>query len=178
VLEPGSVLQSPRGTRIEILQNDPERFELRREMPPLTGGGKAHRHLTVNERFDVLEGEVTGSVDDAARTLGAGDALVLPLGSTHVHPATAAGQTATITHTIEPRPRFVEVYSQSWLGWLQQGKTDDHDEPTLLQLMAILKEAGGGTWASGPPVALQKVVTPLLGLIANLLGVRAVRVPR
>ena len=178
MLKPGTVLESPRGTRIEIIENAPERFSLRREMPPLTGKGRDHRHVSVDESFEILAGEVSGSGGGRELALVAGDVMEVPLGSSHIHPHTAAGQTATIVHTIVPRPRFVEVYSQSWLGWLAEGKTDDQDEPTVLQLMAVLKEAGGGTWASGPPVALQKLVTPVLGLVANLLGVRAVKVPR
>lgn len=178
LLEAGTTLKSPRGTQIEILENTPERFSIRRGLPPGTGEGKAHRHVTVDENFEILEGEASGSVDDKPRALRAGDVLDVPLGSTHVHPHTAAGQTAVLIHTIVPRPRFVEVYSQSWLTWMAEGKTNEQDEPTLLQLMAILKEGGGGTWASGPPIALQKVLTPLLGQIAALCGIRAVHVPR
>ena len=44
MLEPGTVVRSPRGTVVEILENTPERFRLRRELPPATGKGPSHRH--------------------------------------------------------------------------------------------------------------------------------------
>jgi hypothetical protein len=82
--------------------------------------------------------------------------MEVPVSSAHVHPHTDASTTAVVEHTIEPRPRFVPVFFASWLTWLGEGKVDRQDEPTLLQVMAIIKEGGGGTWVAGPPVALQK----------------------
>jgi quercetin dioxygenase-like cupin family protein len=120
MLEPGSEVKSPRGTRVEILENGPRRFAIRRFLPPGTGKTAPHRHLDGTERFELVEGESTGSVEGSARRLATGDVLEVPVGSSHVHPHTAPGASATIIHTIEPRPRFVEVYFASWLGWLER----------------------------------------------------------
>ena len=108
------------------------------------------------ERFEVLEGEVTGAVAGRSRALTAGDVLEVPVGSSHVHPHTGKAATATIEHTIEPRPLFVEVYFATWLARLREGRVDRQDEPTFLQVMAILRAGGGGSWVVGPPVWLQK----------------------
>jgi mannose-6-phosphate isomerase-like protein (cupin superfamily) len=178
LLDRGTLVTSPRGTRVEILENSPERFVIRRSLPPLTGKSAPHRHMDGIERFEVVEGEATASVDDKARLLGPGDALEVPVGSSHVHPHTAESATATIVQTIEPRPRFVEVYFASWLGWLERGVTDAQDEPTLLQIMAVIKDGGGGSWVTGPPVALQKGLAQVLGRVAELRGFRTADVPR
>ena len=130
------------------------------------------------ERFEVVEGEATGSVDGSERQLVAGDVLEVPAGSAHVHPHTAANATATIVHSVEPRSRFVEVYFASWLRWLEQGVTDAQDEPTLLQIMSVLRNGGGGTWVAGPPVAVQKGLAQVLGRVAEWRGFRAADVPR
>jgi hypothetical protein len=94
-----------------------------------------------------------------------------------VHPHTDAVTTAVVEHTIEPRPRFVSVFFASYLTWLAEGKVDGQDEPTLLQVMAILRVGGGGTWVSGPPVAAQKVLASVLGAVAGARGIRPVVPP-
>jgi quercetin dioxygenase-like cupin family protein len=178
VLEPGTEVTSPRGTRVEILENSPQRFVIRRFLAPGTGKTAPHRHMDGIERFELVEGEATGSVEGSARRLAAGDVLEVPVGSRHVHPHTAPSASATIIHTIEPRRRFVQVYFASWLGWLERGQTDAQDEPTLLQIMAVIKDGGGGTWVAGPPVALQKGLARVLGRVAERRGFRAAGVPR
>jgi hypothetical protein len=40
--------------------------------------------------------------------------------------------------------------------------------------MAIIKAGGGGTWVSGPPVAVQKVLATMLGTVAAVRGIRPV----
>jgi hypothetical protein len=54
VLEPGHVVTSPRGTVMEILENTPDRFRLKRTLPPATGKTPSHRHDNGIERFRVL----------------------------------------------------------------------------------------------------------------------------
>jgi hypothetical protein len=52
-----------------------------------------------------------------------------------------------------------------------------HVHPTLLQVMAIIKVGGGGTWVTGPPVAVQKVLATVLGTVAAARGIRPVVPP-
>jgi quercetin dioxygenase-like cupin family protein len=174
MLEPGTVVRSPRGTVVEVLENTPDRFRLRRELPPATGKGPSHRHTNGVERFQVLDGEATGTAAGETRLLRAGDVLEVPLGAPHVHPHTATDAIAVVEQTIEPRPRFVEVFFGSWLTWLAEGKVDTQDEATLLGVMAVLREGGGGTWVVGPPVAAQKALAAVLGRVAAARGYRAV----
>jgi mannose-6-phosphate isomerase-like protein (cupin superfamily) len=181
MLEAGQVIESPRGTRVEILENTPARISFKRTLPPLTGGTKAkeHRHTETQETFELLAGEATALIDGREHKLKRGVVLEIPMGSPHVNPYTTAGKEATLVHTVTPRSRGVEVYFTSWLNWLGQGKADANDEPTTLQIAAIIKEGGrAGTWPSGMPVILQKIGLPILGFIAGLTGTRAVRVPR
>jgi hypothetical protein len=142
-------------------------------LPPSTGKGASHRHLDNIERFTVLEGEATGSVDGRERLLRAGDVLEVPRGTPHVHPHTADGVTATIEHVIEPRPRFVLVYFASWLGWLREGRVDPQDEPTLLEIMSIIDKGGGGSWVTGPPIPLQRLLARGLARVAAARGIAA-----
>jgi mannose-6-phosphate isomerase-like protein (cupin superfamily) len=179
VLQAGDVIKSPRGTRVEILENTPERISFRRTFPPLTGGTKSkeHRHTSTSETYEMLAGAANASVDGRERPLQPGDVLEIPLGSSHINPYTKAGDTATLVHTVAPRTRGVEVYFTSWLHWLEQGEADANDEPTVLQVAAIIREGGrAGTWRSRPAVVLQRIGLPILGIIAALRGIRAIRV--
>ena len=174
MLEPGTVIHSPRGTVVEIVENTPDRFRLRRELPPATGKTPSHRHTNGVETFRVLDGEATGTAAGETRLLRADDVLEVPLGAAHVHPHTATDAIAVIEHTIEPRPRFVEVFFGSWLTWLAEGRVDKQDEPTLLAVMAVMREGGGGTWVAGPPVAAQRALAPSSGALPPARGYRAV----
>ena len=181
MLETGQVIVSPRGTRVEILENTPDRISFERTLPPLTGGteSKSHRHTATSETFELRAGEATCLIDGHERKLEPGDVLEIPLGSMHANPYTTAGKTATLVQSVTPRTRGVEVYFTSWLNWLAQGKTDAYDEPSLWQIAAIIKEGGrAGTWAASPPVFLQRIALPILGYVAELKGTRAARLPR
>jgi mannose-6-phosphate isomerase-like protein (cupin superfamily) len=167
MLEPGRIVRSPRGTVIEIRENSPERFSLRRTLPPSTGKTPAHRHTNGVEIFRVIDGEVTASAAGATRRLTAGDELAVPLGASHVHPHTDSNTIAVIEQTIEPRPRFVEVFFATWLKRLEAGDVDSQDEPKLLDVLAVIRIGGGGTWVAGPPVVVQKALAQVLGRIRS-----------
>lgn len=173
MLEPGFTVHSPRGTIIEVLANAPDRFVLRRTLPPGTGKTPAHVHLDGVERFRLLAGRATGVVDGVERALEAGQAMEVPAGTSHVHPHTGEDR-AVVEHVIEPRPRFVSVFFASYLTWLGEGRVDEQDEPPLLAVMAIMRVGGGGTWVAGPPVALQRGLAAVLGRVANARGWRPV----
>lgn len=177
MLEPGSVVSSPRGTVVEILENRLEHFAIKRTLPPRTGKTASHRHENGIERFRVIEGRATGSVDGQERTLGPGDAMEVPRNTAHVHPHTDDSTTAVIEHVIEPRPEFVAIYFASWLTWLREGRVDRQEEPGLLQIMAVLHAGGGGTWVTGPPVAAQRALAAALSRVASARGYRTVAPP-
>jgi mannose-6-phosphate isomerase-like protein (cupin superfamily) len=181
MLKAGQVIKSPRGTRVEILENTPERISFQRTLPPLTGGtkGKAHRHTLTMETYELLAGDATAVLDGREHKLEPGNVLEIPLGCSHVNPYTTAGKDATLVHTVTPCTRGVEVYFTSWLNWLALGQTDANDEPTGLQIAAIVKEGGrAGTWPTGTPVILQRILLPIFALIAELRGIHAVKVSR
>jgi mannose-6-phosphate isomerase-like protein (cupin superfamily) len=171
MLEPGFSVRSPRGTVVEILDNRPERFALRRHLPSGTGRTAPHRHLEdAVERFTLLEGEATGMVAGEKRHLRAGDVLEVPRGATHVHPHTSRDTTAVVEHVIEPRLPFGEGYFPAWLNRLAEGKVDRQEELRLLDILAVLDAAGGDTWIAGPPIPVQRVAARLGSRLARFRG--------
>jgi mannose-6-phosphate isomerase-like protein (cupin superfamily) len=180
MLQAGEIFESPGGTRIVVRENTPERISIERVMPPGTGAGKGarHRHTETQESFELLDGAASATIGGREHALERGAVLDIPLGAAHINPHTSADHGATIVQTVMPGTRAVEVYFDSWLHWLAQGKADDNGEPTTLQLAAITQEGGfGGTWLEGVPVLLQRIGLPVLGLVARLKGTRARRVP-
>ena len=181
MLKTGQIIKSPRGTYVEILENTPDRISFERTLPPLTGGAKskAHRHTETTETFELLTGEAFVWLEGREHRLEPGKAFEIPMGCSHANAYTIAGRTATVVQTVAPNTRGVEVYFTSWLNWLEQGEADARDEPTILQLAAIIDEGGrAGTWPARTPVVLQRLGLPILALVARLKGVRAVRVSR
>jgi mannose-6-phosphate isomerase-like protein (cupin superfamily) len=86
-MEPSTVVSSPRGTGVEVLEDSPERFLIRRSLPPLTGKTAPHRHQHVgSERFLLVEGSATAKLDGRTVRLAPGDTLEVPLGKSHVRP--------------------------------------------------------------------------------------------
>jgi mannose-6-phosphate isomerase-like protein (cupin superfamily) len=174
MLDPGTIVSSPRGTVVEIVENSADRFCMRRELPPATGKAASHRHTNGAETFRVLDGEATARAAGKTRLLREGDVLEVPFDTPHVHPHTASDAIAVVEHTIEPRPRFAEVYFATWLTWLADGRVNSQDELTPLGIMAVLREGGGGTWVTGPPVAAQKALAAVLGRVAARRGYSAI----
>ncbi|MBJ7329784.1 MAG: cupin domain-containing protein [Solirubrobacteraceae bacterium] len=169
MLEPGQVVRSPRGTVIEVLENTPERFSIRRRFPPGTGAGKSHYHLDSNERFTVVEGEAVGSIEGEERLLRPGDVLEVPPSSPHVHPHPIS-EPAVVEQEMFPRPDFVPIFFASYFTWLEEGRCDRQDEPTVGQVMAIMRKAKGHTWVTGVPVTAQRGLAAVMGRAAEMRG--------
>jgi mannose-6-phosphate isomerase-like protein (cupin superfamily) len=123
VIEAGAIYESPRsGARATVLEswrdNDGERLRLERVLPSGTGKAGAHYHLDFDQRFEVLAGTATMTVEGERRTVAAGDPIDLSRPTTHADPWNEGPDEPTVRLTITPVPRFVEVYVESWAeGW-------------------------------------------------------------
>lgn len=175
MLEPGRTFTSPRnGAHGKVVEHTPERAVLERLMPPGTGRTDAHLHRDFDQRFEVVSGTATYAVNGRDPvTLEAGKAVEIPLGASHVDPYNASAEPLVVRNVISPAGRFVDVYVASWGRALEEGRLDDQDEFSFLGLAVMLAEAGGDSWAAGPPVALQKLAVPVAARVGRLRGHRA-----
>ena len=170
MLQVGDRVTSPRGTVIEVLESSPERLRVRRTLPPNTGKGAPHRHDNWTERFRVIEGSLSAKVGRSKRALEPGDVMEVPVSTVHIHPHTDAGMTAVYEQEIEPRTAYVEAYLPRWARWLEEGKVDRQDEPTLLGIAAITAAGDGATWVPGIPMGMQKLAARGLAPLARRRG--------
>jgi len=137
------------------------------------GGGVSvvHRHPTLSERFEVLEGELTIRLGDETRTLSAGEQLTIPPGAVH-HYANRSQADAVFRCDVWPAARF-EAMVVTLFALAVEGKTDRKGAPSPLQMAAILDEFDDVMEVVGPPRALQRLAIPLLARIARARGLRA-----
>jgi mannose-6-phosphate isomerase-like protein (cupin superfamily) len=177
-IETGQSFENPdSGGTITVLEswrdNGGARTRIERVMPPRTGKAAAHYHLDFAQTFEVVSGDAKVKVEKDELNLGPGESVEIPIGTVHEDMWNEGPDEATIQLTIEPVPRFVEVYAQTWLDAYAQGKTNDQDEMPLLQILVIAKATDGKSYADGPPRRLQELTLPLIAALGRLRGYKA-----
>ena len=174
MLEARQEFRNPRnGAVARMIEVTPERAVLEREMPPGTGRADPHLHNDFHQRFEVVEGTASVTVDGDERTLAAGESLEIDRGVPHVDAYNASASRLVVRNVISPAPHFAHVYVASWGRALEAGRLNDQDEFTFLGLMTALAEAKGDSWAAGPPIALQRLLVPVGAAIGRRRGHRA-----
>jgi len=174
-IEVGKTYTNPRsGARATLTEswkdNGGARTVLERVVPPGTGKAAPHYHLDFFQTWEILDGVATISVEGRERTLQAGDTVELPQGTTHADPWNEGSAEMTMRLVIEPVPRFVEVYAETWLEGFEKGKLTDQDELPLLHVLAIAHATDGQSYAAGPPRWLQRLTLPAAAGFARLRG--------
>ncbi len=152
--------------------NDGKRLVLERVFPSGTGKAGAHYHLDLDQRFDVLAGTATMTVDGERRTLSAGDSIDIKQSTKHADPWNEGSEGMTLRTTITPVPRFVEAYAETWADAFANGRVNDQDELPFLQLLMIAHTTDAKSYGAGPPRAVQDAMAPIAAAIARLRAYR------
>ena len=177
-IETGQIFENPNsGGTITVLEswtdNDGARIRIERVLPPNTGKAAPHYHLDFAQTFEVVSGDATVEVDGERLNLGPDDSVEIPIGTAHRDVWNEGPDEATALLTLEPVPRFIEMYAETWLDSYSKGETNDQDEMPLLQILVIARASDVQSFAAGPPRWLQKATLPLLAGIGRLRGYRA-----
>jgi len=177
-LKTGETFVNPNsGGRVTVseswLDNDGARVVLDRTFPPGTGHADPHVHLDFTQWFEVISGTGRLEVKGSERELGPGDRIELPIGTAHRDLWNAGPREMTGRLTIEPVPRFVEMFGVTWMDLYSKGETNDQDEMPLLQILVLVQASEGRSFASGPPRWLQSAMLPLIAAIGRMRGYRA-----
>ena len=125
------------------------------------GSNGAHRHLSYDERFVALEGELTVRVDGLLHVLQAGDEATAKAGVLHCF-ANETDEPVRFHVALAPGHRGFEHALQIAYGLAEDGLTNDTGMPKNLVHAALLMQMGEMR-VPGPMRAL----TPLLGLLAR-----------
>ena len=153
------------------------RIEVELFLQPGAAVAGAHRHPSLTERFEVLEGEVGFLVGEEQRTMLPGDGVAeVPPGVVHDWWNAGAG-IARVRAEVEPGPdapaaiagRFLEMIETLWsLGAL--GRTNTKGMPDPLWLAAIAREYRDVIVFVSPPTAIQTALFTPLAALARRLG--------
>jgi mannose-6-phosphate isomerase-like protein (cupin superfamily) len=173
----GDLIENPvTGERAITLEgtdeNDSERLISEVHIPP---GGRLvfeHMHPTTRERFEVMEGSLSVSLDGRERTIGPGEPVDVP--PRVWHDFWNAGEAKVVVKVeVTPGERFTEMI-RTLFGLAHDGRANSKGRPSPLQLVAIVREFDDVIVLRRPPRLVQRVVFGVLGPIARLRGYRGI----
>lgn len=128
-----------------------------------------HLHLREEERFAVLEGEMTVQANGQETVVPVGGVYVVEPGVAHTWWNSGTGPLRV--HT-EFRPAGnMQSFFETFCGLAQEGRADANGQPPLLQIAA--SEPLWGMYLAKPPIVVQRLVMALLRPLAWLRGYRA-----
>jgi quercetin dioxygenase-like cupin family protein len=130
-----------------------------------------HIHPLQEERFEVIEGELTVSVNGEEMVCPAGEAVAVPPGVRHFF-ANRSSEPVTAILELRPALRMEHVF-ETLAGLACEGKARKDGLPrNPLQLAAFAAEFADEIRGASPPRALQRAIIPPLAALAGLLGFR------
>jgi mannose-6-phosphate isomerase-like protein (cupin superfamily) len=144
---------------------------LRIEIWTEPGGGvlAEHLHPKLEERWGVLEGEVTFRLNRKPRRAGAGERLVVPAGVRHSFQNTGQG-IANLVVEAEPALQLRESIEEG-IRLAQSGKLTAGGKPRglrgLIEAAAVAHRYRETVILSSPPPPLQRLLFPLLARFAT-----------
>jgi quercetin dioxygenase-like cupin family protein len=137
------------------------------------GGGRVdHYHPTVEERFQVLDGEITYRAGRRAHTARRGDQFTIPPGTRHSFANTGDG-TAHLLVEMEPALEMEKLFRDTAaLGrdgkWIALGRRGIPTGPrSMLEMAAFLDRYREIFVATSPPRVLQRIAVPPLARLAR-----------
>ena len=144
-----------------------ESVEMEITLPPGAPGPPRHLHPRQEERWDVLEGELTVFLDGRWRSLRAGDSLSIPRGHAHTL-RNRSGETVRVRDSHWPALDF-EDYIVKIHRLAQAGKIGDPRRPSTLIHFAMLWQEQQCQVAARP---LERGALSLLARLGRLLRFR------
>ncbi|MCU0262449.1 MAG: cupin domain-containing protein [Candidatus Nanopelagicales bacterium] len=129
-----------------------------------------HVHPGIVERFTVLDGELTVSVDGMTRVLQAGEMAEVTAGRWHDW-WNAMDRDIRVVVEVTPGQRFAHMI-ETLFGLAQLGYVDDRGMPNLLQMAMTGREFSDVVQFRTPPPVVQKVLFTALAPLAHALGYR------
>jgi quercetin dioxygenase-like cupin family protein len=140
-------------------------------LPPGTRPPGIHRHPHQDEKVTVVSGRIRARVGNDEREYGPGESALLPRGVWHDFWVIGDEPAVTIGRA-EPA-LGIEMLLVTLAGLAQEGKTDRHGRPRLLQGAVIGTFYRDIAEFKTPPPAVQRVLLPPLAALGRWRGHRA-----
>jgi mannose-6-phosphate isomerase-like protein (cupin superfamily) len=133
---------------------------------------RAHIHPSQEERFVVLDGAYGYRIGDRTGVARPGETIVCPVGVSH---SQWNGGNGTLRIYYEHRAALTsaEIFFETQFGLSRDGKLSPTGEIHMLQGAVLLREVGDFIRPSSPPIAVQRILFPLLAAMGRMRGYRA-----
>ncbi|MEO8139334.1 MAG: cupin domain-containing protein [Gemmatimonadota bacterium] len=172
------------GQRFRILSlptiEAPGTFVLEYVYQPFTGETAVppHFHPTSTESFEILSGSARYRIGGVEGSAGAGDRIVMPPNTPHVHPWSGCAEPlhvrqTGVTNPADPEGIIASIQAQITLyGLARDGKLNRSGIPNPLQLGVLIHTTMPATYIAGPPASVQRLAFALLARLGGWFGYR------
>ena len=161
------------GFRQRVVRTDDRHLWVELTLEPGAPGPPVHVHTTFAERFRVVRGVASLQVNGEVKTLRAGEEFLVAPGVPH-RPFNASDEEAVVRGTDGPSyalPREFGVFLTQAYGFFDESPANTRPPQALLQMSRFSPRYD--SWLGGPPIALQKALSWVLGPWARLAGYRS-----
>lgn len=171
----GDVIENPRRKetvrfRQVAADNGGSLLEMWIEAEPTTAHPPLHAHTRQEERFEVIEGEVTLVLDGRHSTVNAGESMVIPAGTAHTW-WNAGTSRLVMRAELEPALRF-ETFLETVYGLQRSGKTNAAGRPKLLQAAVLFDDYSAEWIPRFLPWPVRKILLPILAQAGRATGLQ------
>jgi quercetin dioxygenase-like cupin family protein len=130
-----------------------------------------HIHPNQEERFTIVSGEATFTVNGEQTTATAGETVIVPPGVPH---SEGNRGTVEITGVVELRPALhTKEFHEALAGLVADGRTTPRGAPkNPLQLGSTFWHFRHESRVTSPPIWMQNLVFPPLSVAAKVFGLR------
>ncbi len=138
-----------------------------------------HVHPFMSERFTVLRGRIEARVNGRDMSLGPGQSIFIEAGVPHDWWNTSLTEDAHVIVEVAAASsamqldRF-ELMIANLFGLANDGKLGRKQRPPLLHAAVIAKEFADVIVFTNPPLAVQRMLFPVLAPLGRLFGYRAI----
>ncbi|MDA0168559.1 cupin domain-containing protein [Solirubrobacter taibaiensis] len=132
-----------------------------------------HLHPAMQERFEVIAGELATKVDGVTRTLRPAEFVTVRAGVWHDWWNESDEPVDVLIELTPPTPRF-ELAIATGFGLANAGRTNAKGLPSLLQAALMGAEFSDVLVRRSPPALVQRIAFAILGPIARRRGLKAI----
>lgn len=158
------------GQHMRFLVNDGALLRIETINPPGPAEPE-HVHPLQESSAELKAGALHFSVRGKVRVVRAGEKIVIPANTPHNF-WSEGPEEAVVIQEFRPAGRTEEFF-RMYFGLANDGKTDEHGVPSLLQLAMLVPELGDVIRLTRPPWTLLRILAFLLRPIARLRGYKA-----
>ena len=136
------------------------------------GGGmiERHYHPTIHERFKVIQGEVSYTLNGVEASAQPGQTVDIPPGTLHSFWNSGSSE-GLIRFDVQPAERFAALIKNGF-ALAQDGKTDATGKPGILQIALMAREFDDVVRYDMGPRLVQRILFLILTPFARLKGLK------